>query len=69
MDRSAPPADTSPATTGYPRRPRWVVVELAIAAVLIIGAAILLLSGGHGPQRHSGGGSTPSHSAPAHADP
>lgn len=69
MDRSAPPADASRTTSAYPRRPRWVVVGLVIAAILVIGVAILLLSGGHGPQRHSGGGPNSSHSAPSHPNP
>jgi hypothetical protein len=69
MDRPGPPTDAATAAPAYPRRPRWVVIGLAIAAALVIGVVILLVSGGHGPQRHSGGGSSPSHSEPSHANP
>lgn len=68
MDRSTSPQDT-PAASVYPRRPRWVVLGLALAAILVVGVVILLMVGGHGPERHSGGGSTPSHSAPSHGNP
>lgn len=69
MDRSPPPQDSPTAAPDYPRRPRWVVVAVAIGTVVVIGVVILLLSGGHGPGRHSGEGSTSSHSAPSHGDP
>ncbi len=41
--------------------PRWVKVFGVIALVLVVLLAILLLSGGHGPGRHTGGagGHTP----------
>lgn len=69
MDRSTSPHDSPTAAPAYPRRPRWVVAAVAVAAVVVIGVVILLLSGGHGPGRHYGKGSTSSHSALLHGDP
>lgn len=46
---------------GYDATPRWVKILAMVAAVLVLLAAVMLLSGGnHGPGRHLGGGSTAS---------
>lgn len=36
-----------------PGTPRWVKVFGAIAVLVIVLAAVMLLSGGHGPNRHA----------------
>ena len=68
--------DTSDDTGAGPDRepttssPRWVRIFGIIAAIVILLIAILLLTGGHGPRRHtpSGGlGQTPVASLPQSA--
>jgi hypothetical protein len=36
-----------------PRTPRWVKVSIVITIVLVVLVGALLLTGGHGPSRHS----------------
>lgn len=36
-----------------PRTPRWVKVSVIITIVLVLLIGALLLTGGHGPSRHS----------------
>jgi hypothetical protein len=39
--------------------PRWVKIFGVIALVLVVLFVVLLLTGGHGPSRHSFGGGDP----------
>jgi hypothetical protein len=51
--------------------PRWVKVFGVVALVLVVLAVVLLLVGGHGPGRHTGGVAPPAgmaHGHPAPAD-
>ena len=51
--------------------PRWVKVFGILALVLVVVVAVLLLSGGHGPGRHTPSGDPGGHIPPAglHAQP
>jgi hypothetical protein len=50
--------------------PLWVKVSGAIALVLVLLFVVLMLTGGHGPGRHTGlGGHTPPSSVKEHGVP
>jgi hypothetical protein len=54
----ADPPNYPGSTTGTPR---WVKVFAAIALVIVVLFVVLLLTGGHGPRRHTLSGAVAGH--------
>ena len=57
-----PEAEADGSSTGTPR---WVKVFAVIALVVVVLFVVLLLTGGHGPRRHTLSGAPGGHEAPS----